>query len=677
MPKYTMGPEDDFDSEPIIPKKPIGPYRGRTEVHNAVPVPVAQEAPNSPMSVPKKRSAEESGTVKRPTMQWPVASPLDAREPEEIIVIDDSEIEEKSGLKKMPVEIPQIQKVRETPQVQQAPQIPHDPQFQVPKNLQVLDFKHTPEAPQTTTTPAQISYRARNFVIAATVAGLGYAGYKGYEKLFPQGSDEGNLDWTSLKDSFIKNSKDSNTASGEIEVLPLPADMKEPSIIVTPNPQPIVSQPFDEPVKTQVKTEVKIENVDAKNVGLVKIDTKSLDKLPEGDYKKMYQGVGFYVNEVPDKSITALIARHLMAQAKTKDQKESYRTNLRRTKKGWLIYMRQLELMVEAQDAKGETVTERDRADYDYWIKNYKPEKDLKEGLKKDPKKIALYNDAKWLAGKYRRLAKDKKNSWEFKRYQEYLDLGTSLMEGLRELNPKVASVNDVQNWQQVRVADDNGHVLEYLLDTSKRMKLPVPEPLVVAQNSVNIPVEVSKPKSQQSVQQQQVVSGVIDLDVDLPPVREADLNAYQAVGDLEDVMFGAQKAVAAEDSFDNMFPWERFEVAKAAEPERAEKIVIDAENWPDSNDKDTKILAQTGAFAVDNGSKILDEKDLYAEYNVEEDEKDLYAEYKVEERTETEEDEDDFYAEYKVEAAPEVVTPKQGFFSKAVSKVKGWFSKK
>jgi len=464
-----------------------------------------------------------------------------------------------------------------------------------------------------------------------------------------------------LEDNFIKDSKNSNTVSGEIEILPMPADMKEarvepspikePSIIVTPSV--LVDKP--------VKTEVEAESVDVKNVGLVKIDTASLDKLPEGDYKKMYQGVGFYVNEVPGRSITALIEKHLLGEAKTKQQKEAYRTNLRRTEKGWLIYMRQLELKVEAQIAKGETVNERDMADYDYW-KMYK----LNHRNQ--------YNKAKWLAGKYRRLERGKKNSWELKRYQEYLTLGTSLMEGLRELNPKVASVNDVRNWQQVRVADDNGHVLEYLLDVSKRMKLPVPGPLVVEQNAVNVPKKASTPKIQTPAKQSQVISGVIDLDFDLP-VRKADLKAYEAVSELEDIMFGVQKAAVTEDSFDNMFPWERFEVAKAVEPanavepERAEKIVIDAENWPDSNDEDTKILAQMGAFAVDNGSRTLDEKDLYAEY-------------KVEDGAERGEEEEDFYAEYKVEAAPEVAKlpqeeKKQGFFSKAVSKVKGWFSKK
>lgn len=393
------------------------------------------------------------------------------------------------------------------------------------------------------------------------------------------------------------------SVSGSMDIrkvvdMQIQAKKVEPSIIIEKT-QAVISQKIIEPVPPKIpKVESKvapkivkpvvpkiipkprpvpeIKVASSQQTGLVKIDEQSLAKMQDSDYKKMFEGFEFSLDEVQGRSITGLIEKHLMSQAKSGKERRAYRKNLQKLEKGWLIYMRQLELRVKKKIESGEVVNERDMADYDFWMM-----------YKTDHR--GNYEKAKKLAKKYKKLAKKGKKSHNFKRYQEYLDMGTDLMEGLRTLNPKVASVNVVPSWNKIRMADGNGNVLQYLHDVSGKMGLEVPDEAKfiaeIKKETKNTAPEICKVEEVKVIEKTSSIntfaSGVIE-NTSESFQRSSDLNSFHAVNQLEtmfdaapsmDVM-GASNANNFDDYYADMFPWER-EVAVAVLKKR-EHVAIE-----------------------------------------------------------------------------------------------------
>ena len=455
--------------------------------------------------------------------------------------------------------------------------------------------------------PAENSHKVRNAIIGILgIASVTTGGYYGYSKM-----NYGGTDTTSKGDNPMQVAKNTAPApmgnskvgmpmvpSMKIDISPMhnvPMDAKnkpEPKMIsgvmnvkniddpviphVSPNTKQsskIVSGVIDvKPVQPkQPKVPETVDVAPSQQLGLVRIDEKSLTNMQDSEYKKMFEGFEFSLDEVKGRSITGLIEKHLMSQAKNGKERRAYRKNLQKLEKGWLIYMRQLELRVKKKIESGEIVNERDMADYNFWIM-----------YKTDHRRN--YEKAKRLTKKYTKLAKKGKKSHNLKNYQECVDMGTSLMEGLRMLNPKVASVNVVSGGRTIRIADGNGQVLAYLYDVSSKMGFTVPTlAQIVTQKLVLAKSPKEKVASVKKVEKSKVVSGVIETDFQFQ--RSADLNSFHVVSELEtmfdaapsvvpsmDVM-GASSAEDFDSYYQDMFPWER-EVAIAALKERGNGVV-------------------------------------------------------------------------------------------------------
>jgi hypothetical protein len=407
-------------------------------------------------------------------------------------------------------------------------------------------------------------------------------------KVEPQKSVSGSMDIRKVVDMQIQAKKvepsiiieKTQAVISQKLVEPVPPVISKVESKVTPKiVKPIVPKITPKPRPVQ---EVKIAS--SQQIGLVKIDEQSLAKMQDSDYKKMFEGFEFSLDEVKGRSITGLIEKHLMSQAKSGKERRAYRKNLQKLEKGWLIYMRQLELRVKKKIESGEVVNERDMADYDFWMM-----------YKTDHR--GNYEKAKKLAKKYKKLAKKGKKSHNFKRYQEYLDMGTDLMEGLRTLNPKVASVNVVPSWNKIRMADGNGNVLQYLHDVGGKMGLEVPsEAKFVAEikkETKNIASEICKVEeakkeiSNKASSTNTFASGVIE-NTSESFQRSSDLNSFHAVNQLE-TMFDAAPSVTPSvnvmgasnaDDFDSyyadMFPWEREKAIEDLRVREARKIEIE-----------------------------------------------------------------------------------------------------
>ncbi|MBU1445891.1 hypothetical protein KKD70_01355 [Patescibacteria group bacterium] len=507
----------------------------------------------------------------------------------------------------------------------------------------------------------------------------------------------------------------------------------KPKVHVLPNanqPSQIVSGVIEvkpvHPRKPKVPEVAEVAK--SEGIGLVKIDIPSLSKMKDGQYKEMYIDQELTLENARPRSITGFIEMRLMKEAKTSKQKRAYRKHLEKLEKGWLIYMRQLELRVKKQKEKGEPISDKDAAELAYW-ETYKVNYS------------SNYSKARYLEKKHRKLMEKGKKNSNYKRYQEYADMGTSLMEGLHTLNPEIASVNQVENYQKFRIADRNGNVLEYLYEVSGEMGLERPDiAKVVAETPA--PAIKANPKSK-------MVSGTIETQFEL--CRESDQKISHTVSQLENVFeqapnvspsmdfMGAANANTV-DSMDgyypDLFPWER-KAALASLKERehlsnqhefsaaplVEEIVIDASDWEASSD-----LPQTDLYAnsIDIDASNWEQGDKVASNDLFEQgmDEDLYAEYKVEMNLDASDWEasselpqtdlfansididasnweqgdkvasndlfeqgmdEDLYAEYKIEESsdvdmsePQLVSEKakkekKGFFGK----IKGWFKKK
>jgi len=419
---------------------------------------------------------------------------------------------------------------------------------------------------------------------------------------------------------------------------------KEPSIVIKKQKnQDALKNKVTVTKANPVKPHPKLEVVHPTQTGLVQIDKQSLAKMQDSEYKKMFEGNRFSLNEIKGRSITGLIEKYLMSQAHGRKEKRAYRKNLQKLEKGWLIYMRKLELRVKNQLANGESVNERDMADYDYWMM-YKTDH------------IRNYEKAKNLTKRYDKLANKGKKTKNFQRYQEYLDMGTSLMVGLRTLNPKVASVNLVSSWQNVRIANEKGQVLEYLLDVSGKMGLAVPDKATVVahikkekKNSIPEICKIKEEKTNQITQKdsskKKFASGLIENHTDSPNLRTADLNAFSAVTALEDIMFNNNEFAdqTPDVGMADLFPWEKAEIISKQQDHQVHKInvqkeqsfktasiEIDASDWETSDEvggadlfkNEMNIDASDWETSDEVGSKDLFEQGIY---------EDFYDEYKVE----------------------------------------------
>ena len=165
----------------------------------------------------------------------------------------------------------------------------------------------------------------------------------------------------------------------------------------------------------------------------------------------MFTGEGISVDEMPDGIVSAYMEKHL------KSEKRAHRTYLKKLEKGWLMYMKSLELDVETKLLKGKHVSDKDMAEYEWFKHKYS----------KSHKK--RYRDAGKLLNKYNKL-KDKKSK-RAKRYKKLFKMGKKFMQGLHDLNPHIKSVNHVKPGTKVWLSKKIGKglkVLKTLMDWAK-----------------------------------------------------------------------------------------------------------------------------------------------------------------------------------------------------------------
>lgn len=340
------------------------------------------------------------------------------------------------------------------------------------------------------------SIRAVFLVLAvAVVGGAGYLAYKyGYKKNKTQ-------ERTSVA---VKTTTDDKSKQ---VITSLPKDMKEPIMaapmaapmarpmaapMATPMARPVMKAPVEvmkasmdvmqarpapkprpavkpQPTPRPRTAPAPTKTVDVKgaqaNSSIAFIDTKTIDDLPAGTYKEMWEGKAFDVQDAPFASISGFMEQKLKGMIKTLPKKERYKAmrgyykELRQLERGWLIYMSVLEKNLQEKAMKG-NLTAKEDAQLKYW-----------ESYKKTHR--ARGWQAKWLTRRYEKLMKSKKKGHGY--YKGLYARGAELMEGLAELNPHIDDPNQVPQGQKVKFANGK-KVLKTFWRFAHAMNLQRPE---------------------------------------------------------------------------------------------------------------------------------------------------------------------------------------------------------
>ncbi len=242
-------------------------------------------------------------------------------------------------------------------------------------------------------------------------------------------------------------------------------------------------RPVVKPKVTPVQKTADVRGAAAKpdDIELAYIDTKTIDDLPNGTYREMWEGKYFDVQDAPFKSISGFMEQRLKEALKNLPLKNRYKSavayqkELKQLEKGWLIYMSMLEKELQAKSIKG-TITAQEDAQLKNW-----------EEYKNSHYKRRI--QARWLTKKYERLIKSKKKGYAY--YKALYERGEELMEGLAELNPQLDDPNHVPEGKKVRFADGK-KVLKTFWRFAHVMNLPMPEKGMSSTGSIEqIPQDV------------------------------------------------------------------------------------------------------------------------------------------------------------------------------------------
>jgi hypothetical protein len=210
--------------------------------------------------------------------------------------------------------------------------------------------------------------------------------------------------------------------------------------------------------------------IDVKNsqadATLAYIDVKTINNLPDGTYKEMWEGKAFDVQDNRFKSITGFLEQKLKDTIKKLPSKKdrykairAYYSELKQLERGWLIYMSMHEKDLSEKAMKG-TLNPKEDAQLKYWESYQKSHRGRKW-------------QAKWLTKRYESLMKSKKKGHEY--YKGLYQRGEELMQGLAELNPSLDDPNQVPQGQRVVFANGK-KVLKTFWRFAHAMNLPMPE---------------------------------------------------------------------------------------------------------------------------------------------------------------------------------------------------------
>ncbi len=235
----------------------------------------------------------------------------------------------------------------------------------------------------------------------------------------------------------------------------------------------VTKQPIKVAVKSPPKSPKKVPSLKVKSAakqeaGLMNIDSGSLDDLPEGKFKRMFNGEPVPVEDMPGGIISRYMEENLLEGA-SRAEKRAYKKHLKKLEKGWLMYMKHIESKVERKLSSGKHVSEKDMAEYE-WFKNVYSKSNKKR-----------YRQAGWMFDKYQKL-KDKKST-KAKWYKKVFKMGKGFMQGLHKLNPHIKSFNAVEPGTKVSLSKKTGKVMQVLgtiVNWAKSMGKKTPKEAVI-----------------------------------------------------------------------------------------------------------------------------------------------------------------------------------------------------
>lgn len=245
-----------------------------------------------------------------------------------------------------------------------------------------------------------------------------------------------------------------------VEVMRASKDISAPRPAQRVKPVAPIQRPASQPAP---QIDVKNSKLDAT---FAYIDLKTINNLPEGTYKEMWEGKAFDVQDAPFSSISGFMEQKLKDTIKKLPSKKdrykairAYYKELKQLERGWLIYMSTLEKELSEKAMKG-SLTPKEDAQLKYWEAYQNSHKSRKW-------------QAKWLTKKYESLMKSKKKGHEY--YKGLYQRGEELMQGLAELNPSLDDPNQVPQGQRVVFANGK-KVLKTFWRFAHAMNLPMPE---------------------------------------------------------------------------------------------------------------------------------------------------------------------------------------------------------
>ncbi len=236
------------------------------------------------------------------------------------------------------------------------------------------------------------------------------------------------------------------------------AGMKAPKEVMAASKDIMKPQPAHRTAPIQKTVDVRGAT---SNPRFANIDVKTVDDLPDGIYKQMWQGKKF--NLEGNVSYSKFLEDALKNMIKKLPRKERYKAlyayyqELRKTENGWLLYKKLLEESLVEKALTKEGLTEKEEAQLKDWNDYQKRHR----GRAKQAKE--LLQNYKW-------LMKSKKKGKAYKMYEDYRARGVELMEfpGVAHLE---RSADNILPHEKISYATKDGKALGTMVRMTKAIK--------------------------------------------------------------------------------------------------------------------------------------------------------------------------------------------------------------
>lgn len=215
-------------------------------------------------------------------------------------------------------------------------------------------------------------------------------------------------------------------------------------------PKPIKKVKKVKPAPTPKPTKTIDVKSAMSNPKFANIDTKTIDDLPDGIYKQMWQGKKFRLDNVSYSEFLQNAYEDMINKLPRRERykaKYAYKQERRKLEKGWLIYNKLKEKKLVAKALTKEGLTEKEAAQLKDW-------NDYQDSHRRRARQ------ARRLLSKYERAMKSKKKGKSYKKYKDLLARGVELME-FPGLNHLQRSADNILPHEEVSFALKDGRVLK------------------------------------------------------------------------------------------------------------------------------------------------------------------------------------------------------------------------